>query len=157
VDNSIPQVPESHRDLLERPLTAHVATVAADGAPQSSPMWFAFDGERLRLTHTRTRKKFRNLQAEPRIALSITDPDDPQRYLEVRGVAEAVEDDRGGGFYKQMRRRYGVDPDAPMPDADTRVVLVVRPTAVHARSPATADGPPSIERVTAESHTVFRP
>jgi hypothetical protein len=56
-----------------------------------------------------------------------------------------------------MRRRYGVDPDAPMPDADTRVVLVVRPTAVHARSPATADGPPSIERVTADRRTVFRP
>ena len=49
MDQSIPQVPDSHRDLLERPLTAHVATVGADGAPQSSPMWFAFDGGRLRL------------------------------------------------------------------------------------------------------------
>jgi PPOX class probable F420-dependent enzyme len=155
--NPIPQVPDSHRFLLEQPLLAHVATVRADGAPQSSPMWFAWDGERIRLTHTRTRQKFRNLQAEPRIALSIVDPAEPQRYLELRGVVEAVEDDTGGTHYRRLRRRYGVDPDAPMPDADVRVVLVVRPTAIHARSPATAEGPPSIERVTAAGRKVFRP
>jgi len=156
MDQSVPQVPDSHRDLLERPLTAHVATVDTSGGPQTSPMWFGWDGDRLRLTHTRTRQKFRNLQAEPRIALSITDPADPQRYLEVRGVVEAVEDDSGGSFYRKLRARYGVDPDAPMPDAAARVVLVVRPTTVLARSPA-ADGPPAIERVSGERRTVYRP
>jgi PPOX class probable F420-dependent enzyme len=157
MEQAIPQVPDSHRDLRERPLTAHVATVGADGAPQSSPMWFWWDGDRVRLTHTRTRQKFRNLQAEPRVSLSITDPADPQKYLEVRGVVEAVEDDAGGAFYRRIRQRYGVDPDAPMPDADARVVLVVRPTAVLARSPATADGPPAIERVAGGRRTVYRP
>src|SRR5215218_2230258 len=155
--DSVPQVPDSHRHLLEQPMIAHVATVRADGAPQSSPMWFGWDGERVRLTHTRTRQKFRNLQAEPRIALSIADPADSQRYLELRGVVETVEDDSGGGFYRQLRRRYGVDPDAPMPDAAVRVVLVVRPVALLARSPASAAGPPSIERVTAGGSKVVRP
>jgi PPOX class probable F420-dependent enzyme len=155
--NSVPQVPDSHRDLLEQPVIAHVATVGADGAPNSNPMWFGWDGQRIRLTHTRTRQKFRNLEANPRIALSIADPADSQRYLELRGVVEAVEDDSGGDFYRQLRRRYGVDPDAPMPDAAVRVVLVVRPVAVLARSPASAAGPPSIERVTATDRKVFRP
>jgi PPOX class probable F420-dependent enzyme len=157
MDQPIPQVPESHRDLLERPLIAHVATARAGGGPQSNPMWFGWDGERIRLTHTRTRQKFRNLQAEPRIALSIVDPADSQRYLEVRGVVEAVDDDRGGDFYRELRRRYGVDPDAPMPDADVRVQLVVRPTTLLARSPAGPGGPPSIERITADSRRVDRP
>jgi PPOX class probable F420-dependent enzyme len=157
MDQSIPQVPERHRDLLEQPLTAHVATVGTDGGPQTSPMWFWWDGERIRLTHTRTRQKFRNLQAEPRIALLIVDPAEPQRYLEIRGIVEAVEDDAGGAFYRRLRQRYGVNPDAPMPDADVRVVLVVRPTAVLARSPATAEGPPAIERVSDEGRTVYRP
>jgi PPOX class probable F420-dependent enzyme len=155
--NSVPQVPDSHRDLLEQPTIAFVATVGADGAPQCSPMWFGWDGERIRLTHTRTRQKFRNLQANPAIALSIADAANSQRYLELRGVVESVDDDSGGDFYRQLRRRYGVDPDAPMPDAAVRVVLVVRPVTVLARSPASAAGPPSIERVSAAGRKVFRP
>jgi PPOX class probable F420-dependent enzyme len=157
MEQPVPEVPDSHRDLLERPLIAHVATVRSDGAPQSNPMWFGWDGARIRLTHTSTRQKFRNLQAEPRVALSITDPAESQRYLEVRGVVEATEDDAGGSFYRQLRARYGVDPDAPMPDAAVRVMVVIRPTALLARSPASADGPPAIERVTAGSHTFYRP
>jgi PPOX class probable F420-dependent enzyme len=157
MDDSVPQVPDSHRHLLEQPMIAHVATVRADGAPQSSPMWFGWDGERVRLTHTRSRQKFRNLQAEPRIALLIVDPAEPQRYLELRGAVETVEDDAGGAFYRRLRQRYGVNPDAPMPDADVRVVLVVHPTTVLARSPATAEGPPAIERVSDKGRTVYRP
>jgi PPOX class probable F420-dependent enzyme len=157
MDQDLPQVPDSHRDLLERPLIAHLATRRADGGLQSNPMWFGWDGSRIRLTHTRTRQKFRNLQAEPRVALSIVDPADAQRYLEVRGVVEGIEDDKGGPFYRQLRQRYGVDPDAPMPDADVRVIVLIRPTAVLARSPATAEGPPAIERVTAGDHRVYRP
>jgi PPOX class probable F420-dependent enzyme len=147
-----PQVPDSHRDLLERPLTAHLATVRTDGGPQSNPMWFGWDGQRIRLTHTRTRQKFRNLEAEPRVALSITDPADPQRYLELRGVVESIQDDAGARLYRQLRERYGVDPDAPMPDAAVRVVLVIRPTTVLARSPGG-----TIERTTADGRTVLRP
>jgi PPOX class probable F420-dependent enzyme len=157
MDQPVPTVPDSHRHLLERPTIAHVATVRVDGGVQSNPMWFVWDGRRIRLTHTRTRQKFRNLQAEPRVALSITDPEESQRYLELRGVVEGVEDDAGGRFYRELRRRYGVDPDAPMPDADARVVLVIRPETVLARSPADPEGPPAIERVTADDRRVFRP
>jgi PPOX class probable F420-dependent enzyme len=156
MDQTVPRVPDSHRDLLEQALLAHLATIRPDGGPQVNPVWFRWDGERIRMTHTRTRQKFRNLQAEPRVALSIADPDEPQRYLEVRGVMETIEDDSGGAYYRGLRERYGVNPDDPMPDADARVVLVIRPTTLLARSPA-AGGPPAIERVTAEGRTVYRP
>jgi PPOX class probable F420-dependent enzyme len=145
MDVKAPVVPASFQDLLERPLIAHLATVRTDGSVQSNPMWFGWDGDRVRLTHTRTRMKFRNVSAEPRVALSIVDPDDPQRYLEVRGVVESIEDDPGASFYQSLREHYG-STSTPIRDADVRVVLVIRPTVVLARSPASGDAPPSIQR-----------
>jgi PPOX class probable F420-dependent enzyme len=121
----MPEVPASHVDLLERPMFAHVATVRPDGAPQSSVMWFDWDGSRIRLTHTSTRQKFANLAREPRVALSIADPDDQYRFLEVRGTVEKIEDDPGGQFYRSLQQRYSMD--YPIQDADVRVVITIRP------------------------------
>ncbi len=122
-------IPDSYRDLLERPLYGHLATVRPDGTAQVNPMWFAFDGENLRFTHTRTRQKFRNLAANPSAAMSVADPDRPYRYLEVRGVLERVEPDPEGRFYQELSTRYGGDGKAPA-DAADRVILIVRPTGV---------------------------
>jgi PPOX class probable F420-dependent enzyme len=121
----MPKVPSSHADLLERPTFAHLATVRPDGSPQSSVMWFAWDGSRIRLTHTRTRQKFANLAHEPRVALSIADPDDQYRFLEIRGTVVSIEDDSGADFYRSLQHRYGMD--YPIHDADVRVVITVRP------------------------------
>jgi PPOX class probable F420-dependent enzyme len=118
--------PESHADLLDQPNFAHLATVRPDGSPQSSVMWFAWDGERIRMTHTKTRQKFRNLGTEPRVALSIADPKDGYRFLEVRGVVESVEDDDAeASFYKSLQRRYGNEYEVR--DAAVRVVITIRP------------------------------
>jgi PPOX class probable F420-dependent enzyme len=118
--------PESHADLLENPTFAHLATVRPDGSPQSSVMWFAWDGERIRMTHTKTRQKFRNLADEPRVALSIVDPDDAYRFLEVRGTVESIEDDDAeASFYQSLQKRYGQS--YRIPDADVRVILTIRP------------------------------
>jgi PPOX class probable F420-dependent enzyme len=118
--------PESHADLLDKPTFAHLATVRPDGSPQTSVMWFAWDGERIRMTHTKTRQKFRNLADEPRVALSIADPDNPYRFLEVRGVVESIEDDDDqASFYQSLQKRYGMS--YPIADAAVRVILTIRP------------------------------
>ena len=90
--------PESHLDLLERPLFAHLATVAKDCSPRVNPMWFYWDTQAgvLKLTHTNQRHNFRNLQENPRVALSIVDPDDQYRYLQLRGEVANVEADPTG-------------------------------------------------------------
>ncbi|MDR7276261.1 PPOX class F420-dependent oxidoreductase [Catenuloplanes atrovinosus] len=120
-------VPQSHADLLDRPVFAHLATIRPDGSPQSSVMWFAWDGEVIRMTHTKTRQKFRNLEREPRVALSILDPQDEYRFLEVRGVVEKIEDDDAeASFYASLQQRYGNV--YPIPDADVRVIMTIRPT-----------------------------
>jgi PPOX class probable F420-dependent enzyme len=122
-------IPESHLDLLERPLFAHLATVRPDGAPQSSVMWFVWDGSRLRITHTKSRQKFANLAKDPRLSLSIADPADGYRSIEVRGVVESVEDDDDrASFYKELQHRYGMDYE--IHDAPVRVIMTIRPTKV---------------------------
>ena len=84
-------------------------------------------GEALRLTHTKNRQKYRNLQNEPRVALSIADPDDQLRFLEIRGVVESiVDDDDTASFYKALQHRYGEDYEVT--DVDVRVVVTIRPT-----------------------------
>ena len=123
-------IPDSHVDLLERPLFGHLGTVRPDGQPQVNPMWFSYDGEFLYFTNTTIRRKFQNLRADPRISLSVTDPDQPYRYLEVRGVLERTDPDPGTEFFAQLAERYGMRFDGPPGDAEHRVVLVVRPTAV---------------------------
>jgi PPOX class probable F420-dependent enzyme len=138
-------VPASHQDLVERPLITHFATVREDGSSQVNPMWFAWDGSRFRLTHTRTRKKFQNVMSEPRVALSIVDPDNSQRYLEVRGVVESIDDDTGAPFYRSLQERYGAG-GVPIRDADVRVVLVIRPTVILARDFKPGDLEATIQR-----------
>jgi PPOX class probable F420-dependent enzyme len=120
-------IPESHRDLLQRPLHAHLATVRPDGSPQVNPTWVRFDGTYLWLTTTTVRAKNRNWQFQPAVALSIIDPDLPYRYLEVRGRVERVVPDPEGAEFVRLAGRYGVEQPEPPPDAADRIAVAVRP------------------------------
>ncbi|MFT4200271.1 PPOX class F420-dependent oxidoreductase [Gordonia sp. (in: high G+C Gram-positive bacteria)] len=122
-------IPDSHRDLLDRPLYAHLATIRPDGSPQVNPMWFSFDGEYVYFTNTTVRQKYRNVTAEPRVAFSVNDPEQPYRYLEVRGVVERIDPDPAAAFFTELAERYGLPLDGPPGDAEHRVVYVVAPTS----------------------------
>jgi PPOX class probable F420-dependent enzyme len=118
--------PESHLDLLERPLFAHLATLRPDGSPQSSVMWFDWDGQRVRFSHTSTRQKYRNLLRDGRVSFHLQDPDNGYRTLEVRGTVISMDPDPDAVFYRSLQRRYGFE--VPVFDADVRVVIVVEPS-----------------------------
>ncbi|MDT5397084.1 MAG: hypothetical protein QOK33_315 [Mycobacterium sp.] len=122
-------IPEGYEDLLERPLYGHLATTRPDGTAQVNPMWFDWDGELLRFTHTNRRQKYRNVTAHPQVAMSVADPDNPYKYLEVRGDVEQILPDPDGDFYMHLNGRYGGPFTQPPPDHPDRVVIVVRPTA----------------------------
>jgi PPOX class probable F420-dependent enzyme len=93
--------------ILHSTQFAHLATIGPSGAPESSPMWFLWDGEYIKFTHTTTRKKYRNVQRDPRVAVSITDVDDPYIGAEFRGRVERIEEDPTGAFYDTLAERYG--------------------------------------------------
>ncbi|HCS61483.1 MAG TPA: PPOX class F420-dependent oxidoreductase [Microbacterium sp.] len=119
------EIPASLIDLLDRPLYGALGTVGRDESAQVSPMWFERDDMTIRFTHTTKRAKYRNLQRNSSMSLMVFDPENPQRYIEVRGHLVEATPDPTGGFYQRLGRRYG-NPDTPAPaDAADRVILVM--------------------------------
>jgi PPOX class probable F420-dependent enzyme len=122
-------IPESHADILDKRSFASVATIGPNGEPQNNPVWFGWDGSHVRFSQTTTRQKYRNTRADRRVALSILDPDDPYRYLEIRGVVADVEDDPDLAFINSMALKYlGLDRYPWHQPGDERIVIVVEPT-----------------------------
>lgn len=118
-------VPADRRRLLEMPLYGHLGTIRPDDTVQVNPMWFEFDGERIRFTHTTYRQKYRNLRGNPSMSLSIVDPDDPHHYLEVAGRLVDIVTDPEGAFYVRLQNRYGNQSSTPPRDKADRVILVM--------------------------------
>lgn len=122
-------IPEQYADLLTSPVSAHVASIGPEGEPQNSPVWFDWDGTYLRFAQViGHQQKLRNLRREPRVSLLIVDPQNPYRYLEVRGRVERIEPDPDGAFINAMARKYIGNDRYPFgkPNDEWRVV-VIRP------------------------------
>ena len=118
-------IPSAYAHLLDLPLYGSLGTIRPDNTVQVNPMWFEYDGEFLRFTHTTQRAKYRNLQKNPSMSYSIIDPDNPFHYLELRGKLVDVIADPTGAYYVHMGKRYGnADQQAPADSAD-RVILVM--------------------------------
>lgn len=124
-----PQViPDDYSDLLDSTALAHVATVGPHGEPQTTPVWFGWDGEFLQFSQTTARQKYRNVGRDPRIALSIVDQTNPYRYLEVRGTVERIDPDPDNAFINSMAKKYMDQAVYPWHQpGDERVVIVIRP------------------------------
>ena len=121
-------IPESYADLLDQPVLAHVATIGPDGEPQNNPVWFGWDGEHITFSQTTARQKYRNVQRDARVALSIVDPANPYRYLEIRGSVERIDPDPDKAFINSMAKKYlGQDFYPWNQPGDERVVLVIHP------------------------------
>ena len=120
-------IPQPYADLLASTALAHVATVGPDGAPQSSPVWFAWDGTFLRFAQvTGYQQKVRNLQREPRVALSFVDSANAYRYLEVRGTVERI--DLDWAFINAMAKKYRGQDRFPFGKLGGQwVIVVIRP------------------------------
>lgn len=123
-----PKIPENYQELLESTALAHVGTIGPGGEPQNNPVWFDWDGEHVKFSQTKARQKFRNLKRDPRVAFSIVDPENPYRYLEVRGEVARVEEDPDLNFISAMAKKYiGVDRYPYHQPGDERVVIFVEP------------------------------
>src|SRR5262249_12244287 len=105
------RIPEKFRDLLTtKKAFADLATVSPDGEPQVSPVWIAADGDLILINTARGRLKDRNMERNPRVALSIIDPDNPYRHLAVRGrVVEVTEKGADQHIDKMAKKYMGLD------------------------------------------------
>ncbi|HEX2027611.1 MAG TPA: PPOX class F420-dependent oxidoreductase [Nitriliruptorales bacterium] len=121
-------IPESHRDLLDAPGFAHLASLGPDGAPQSHPVWYDFEDGRVVISTTKNRQKYRNVTRDERVALSILDPENPYRYLEIRGRVVSIEDDPEKRLVDDLAGKYlGVDEYPDKQPGAERVIISIEP------------------------------
>jgi PPOX class probable F420-dependent enzyme len=123
-------IPESHRDLLDAQF-ATLATLAADGAPQLTEVWFLYEGGEVRLSLNTARVKTKNLIARPQCSLFILDLANPYRYMDLRGRAR-VEPDDDYAFADRVGAKYDSDLREHDGPGETRIVATLELTDVFA-------------------------
>ena len=125
------EIPDSIRQLVAGGPYAHLSTVNADGSPQVTPVWFDSDGTHLRVNTARGRLKDRNLRRNPVVALAVMDPDNPYRYVQVKGrVAEVTESGADAHIDALAKKYMGVDQYPYRRAGEVRVIFRIRPERV---------------------------
>lgn len=119
------RIPESHYDLFEKKAFGHLATIMADGTPQVTPVWVGFDGEHLLVNTAKGRLKDRNVERTPYVAIDIIDPENPYRYLAIRGPVVAMEEEGAREHINELSRRYTGHYPYRGPATETRVILKI--------------------------------
>lgn len=128
-------IPKSHHDLLadEKKAFVYLATLMNDGTPQVTPVWFNSDDEYILLNSAKGRVKDRNMRARPNIALCISDPDNPYRYLQIRGRVVEITMDGAEDHIDTLNLKYKGSRNYPNHNADMpRVIYKVLPEKVDA-------------------------
>jgi PPOX class probable F420-dependent enzyme len=125
-------IPVSHADLLKKPAFANLATLNADGSPQVTPVWVDFDGTHVIVNTARGRMKTKNVAREPRVALSISDPENPYRYLGIQGRVVEMTEAGGDAHIDKMAKKYlGKDTYPFRAPGEVRVIVRIAPEKVH--------------------------
>jgi len=103
-------IPEKYRDLFTKRAFASLGTLMPDGRPQVTPVWCDLEGDLVIFNSAKGRQKDRNVRRDPRVAMAIVDPENPYRYLEIRGrVVEITEQGADAHIDKMAKQYLGVD------------------------------------------------
>ena len=121
-------IPEKYRDLFDKKAFAHLATLNSDGTPQVTPVWVDYDGTHIVVNSARGRRKDKNMERNRAVALSLQDPDNPYRYLEVRGRVEEITEDGADQHIDKLAKKYmGVDKYPYRQASEKRVMYKIKP------------------------------
>jgi PPOX class probable F420-dependent enzyme len=121
-------IPDKYLDLFDKKVFAGLATLMPDGSPQVTPVWIDYDGENVVFNTAVGRQKDKNLQADGRVSLEIVDPDNPYRYLEVRGkVVERTTSGADDHINKMAKKYIGKDVYPFRQPGEVRVIYKIKP------------------------------
>jgi PPOX class probable F420-dependent enzyme len=121
-------IPEKYLDLFEKRAFASLATVMPDGSPQVTPVWCDYDGDHVIVNTARGRQKDKNMRRDERVSLAIIDPENPYRYLEVRGrIKEVTEEGALDHIHKMAKKYLGMDKYPNLQPGEVRVIFKVEP------------------------------
>jgi PPOX class probable F420-dependent enzyme len=122
---------DKYRDIFGKKAFVHLATVGADGRPQVTPVCADFDGTYIRINTARGRVKDRNLKRNPNVALAVQDPDNPYRYVQIRGrVAEMTEHGADDHIDALAKKYLGKDRYPNRAPGEVRVMVKIKPESV---------------------------
>jgi PPOX class probable F420-dependent enzyme len=121
-------IPEKYTDLFQKRAFANLGTLMPDGRPQVTPVWIDYDGQYVIFNSAKGRQKDRNVRRDPRVSLAIVDPENPYRYLEIRGrVAEITEQGANEHIDKLAKKYLGVDKYPYAQPSEVRVMYKIKP------------------------------
>lgn len=120
-------IPEDYHDLFEKPTIAHLSTLLPDGSPHSAPVWIDYDADadRVLVNTERDRRKEKNVRKDPRVAISMTDPENPYRMLSVRGEVDEITTDGAREHIDALAKRYTGEDEYQQPIQTERVLLEI--------------------------------
>ena len=122
---------EPVRKLLEEPNFGTLATVMPDGGPQVSTVWVDTDGEHVLINTAQGRQKPRNLERDPRVAISVVDRNNPYRQAAIRGRVVEVTEQNADAHIDRMAKKYlGKDTYPFRGPGERRVVVKIEPDRV---------------------------
>ena len=130
------EIPHIYLDLLlQKKAFAHLATVMPDGSPQNTPVWFDYTDGKIRVNSARGRTKVRNMKVGAKVALSIMDPDNSDRYVQLRGAVTRVrEDELAAAHMTAWSKVLGVDKNPYAKPGDVRVMFEITVFSVQGMS-----------------------
>jgi PPOX class probable F420-dependent enzyme len=125
-------IPPQYRDIVHKRVFASLATLMPDGQPQVTPVWIDADNGHLLVNTAKGRQKHRNVQRDPRVAVTLVDPDNPYRYVEIRGrVVEMTENGATEHIDKMARKYLGKDKYPFAQPGEQRILLKIQPEHTH--------------------------
>ena len=130
------EIPEKYLDLVQQKKAfANLATLMPDGSPQVTPVWFDYKDGRLRVNTAKGRVKARNMQEGAPVALAIMDPDNPYRYVQVRGRVKRVAEQNANAHIDSLAKKYlGKDKYPWARPDEVRVIYEIEPTSASGMS-----------------------
>jgi PPOX class probable F420-dependent enzyme len=124
-------IPDKYLDLFKKKAFANLATLMPDGGPQVTPVWVDFDGRQVIVNTAVGRQKDKNLKRDGRVSMSIIDPDNPYRYLEVRGrVSERTTSGADAHIDKMAKKYLDKDQYPFRQPGEERVIFKITPEHV---------------------------
>jgi len=124
-------IPDKYLDLLQQKKAfANLATLMRDGSPQVTPVWFDYTGGVIRVNTAKGRVKARNLKNGSPVALAIMDPDEPYRYIQIRGHVRRVLEEGAEAHIDSLAKKYlGKDKYPFRQSGEVRVMYEIEPAA----------------------------
>jgi PPOX class probable F420-dependent enzyme len=99
-------IPDKYMDLFQKKAFGAFTTLMPDGSPQTTPVWVDYNNGELWVNSALGRQKDKNVRRDPRVALSIADPDNPYRYVEVRGKVKEITEKGADEHIDAMAKKY---------------------------------------------------